>query len=132
MTDRFEECRFYAELIYTDNLGFRSEVSSHKMQSWKRRYRQKLKEAQGADPLALSFREGRKIYSREDEYGEYFTEFVFLRGTWTDEDLDELAKEEWISICSSYDCTGQVFTSGMDFVRTPDGVIWKHRKGLDV
>lgn len=126
-----EYCRFLAEMIYTDNLVPRREVPPHRMISYKRKYRSELREQQKDDPLAVSFRDGRKLVRYSDD-GESMTEYQMLPGEWTDEELDNLANEEWITINSPYDCTGHRFTWRIDFVRTPAGVVYIHGTGLDV
>ena len=59
---------------------------------------------------------------------------VFFPGErWTDEEKAEFVEENWI-YCrpSQYDCTGQIFTTGIDCFNVPSGVVVYIREAMDV
>lgn len=71
-----------------------------------------------------------------DENGEGLTEYGFLPdrfNNWTDEDLEEYFDSCWVRIYSPYDCTGKLFTCGIDWHRNPCGRIsYQHHLALDI
>lgn len=59
---------------------------------------------------------------------------VFFPGErWTDEEKAEFVDENWTHcIPSQYDCTGQIFTTGIDCFNVPSGVVVYIREAMDV
>lgn len=98
----------------------------------KREYRAKAKRFH--DPLAKPLtEEPRTWYDPERDY-ESMSEYGIdpSLSDMTDDELREYFEEQEIHINSPYDCTGKIFTRWISWKRTPAGVSWVHRKGLDV
>ena len=85
------------------------------------------------DPLAKPLTEAPRTRQDPDDW-ESMTEYGIDPGLsdYTDDELREFFAEQEIRILSPYDCTGKVFTRWITWKRTPVGVSWIHRKGLDV
>lgn len=74
-----------------------------------------------------------RTFFPDPESGEWWKEYCIVTDQqFTDEELDEIIRENWISNCSPYDCTGKVFTSSLTAVRVPCGTLFIHCKGIDV
>ena len=96
--------------------------------------------AEKIDPLTIPLRRTMKeaftlpwrtIYP-DDSY-EWWREYCIVTDAQlTDEELDELIKEQTIHINSPYDCTGKVFTSSLTATRMPCGILFIHTKAVDV
>lgn len=85
------------------------------------------------DSLSRSLREEpRFCYPYED--GETVIEYGFLPGdnNYTEEDLKEIIDDMWMEINSPYDCTGKWFSISIRFKKTPVGIAYVHKKGMDV
>lgn len=97
--------------------------------------------AESVDPLTIPIRRTfkemftlpwRTVFPGKDCW-DYWKEFCIVTDTeFTDEELDELIRENWIHINSPYDCTGRVFTSHLSAIRIPCGTLFIHCKGVDV
>lgn len=61
-----------------------------------------------------------------------FTIKKFFPYFFNDEEKQEFINDYWVSVNSSYDCTGQVFTMGIDFYKVQNGTWVYHHKALDV
>lgn len=97
----------------------------------KRQYRAKAKCFH--DPLAKPLTEASRTRQDPNDW-ESMTEYGIDPGLsdYTDDELREFFEEQEICILSPYDCTGKVFTRWISWSRTPAGVAFIHRKGLDV
>jgi len=111
------------------------DYANEKIKEYKREYRKKLK-GKWSDNF---------LYPGEDctGYGEivgccwrYDSGWrkVFFKGEhWTKEEMQEFIDDNWVEYRPSpYDCTGQLFTCGIDCFNVPSGVVCYIREALDV
>ena len=66
---------------------------------------------------------------------ESWTEYGFIKESeqWNEQDIQEWKKEEWIRICSPYDCTGKPCTMWISTHKNPCGLVsFIHKKALDL
>jgi len=124
--DRFEFPRMLLRMIREDYKGMKANPNLIRL------YRQELKKVQGEDPLRISLMNGAVRIRWGREWDEGPTEYRILKGQWTDEEIMEAIEEEWETIRSPYDCTGRMFTADIHAAQTPVGVVWIHRRGVDV
>ena len=108
----------------------------------KRRVRRSLKAIR--DPLARSLRDHTLAEAFNDpcawrtgrrgpDDDESITDYVIVRDDGlTDDDMADVERELRLDICSSYDCTGRLFTAYFAWKRLPCGMAIVHRKCLDV
>lgn len=83
----------------------------------------------------FSLQEDTRIHCDDNEYGDSFREYGFIKGSenWSDEDIKYWIDSEWIDIRSPYDCTGKIFTAYIGYHRNPNGIIsFIHCKSLDI
>lgn len=57
---------------------------------------------------------------------------IFADNGYSDEDIEEILKDEWVEIHSPYDCTGKPFTHYVHWKRCPAGIAVVVCMGLDV
>jgi len=98
-------------------------------------YKKEYKRTHPAKPELTSLLEDTRIRYDGDDYGDGFVEYGFIPNSedWTDEDIREFKQSIRRYVTSPYDCSGQVFTYGIDCHRNPNGLIsCCHYMGIDV
>lgn len=126
--DRFEDARFYLLCMNDKELIAKNPAGIERI---KKKYRETLSRVQKEDCLKNSIVNGcSRFYFHED--GEGFTEYRILNGFYTPHEIQELVDKSWTTISSPYDCTGRLFTAYIHARQTPVGLVWIHRKRLDV
>lgn len=127
--DRFDDARFYLHCMSDRELIEKNPAGLAKI---KRIYRDVLARVQKDDHLRRSSLVNGFVHRRYDEDGEGLTEYRILKGFYTPHEIQELVDEAWITINSPYGCTGRLFTVDIHAKQTPVGLVWIHRKGVDV
>ena len=99
----------------------------------KREYRKKLKERHDLYYRPYGRKPAGVITASGGEY-EYGWMKVFFEGEhWADEEKQEFIEDNWEHyIPSQYDCTGQVFTTGIYVFNVPRGVVVYIKEAMDV
>lgn len=128
MYDRFEGARFYLSCIRDPDFTAENPQAVAKLKKY---YRGLLKNIQKDDPLSVPLTSG-AIRHRWGESGENLTEYCIRKGQFTPYEVGLMVDSAWMKIYSPYDCTGRLFTEGIHARQTPVGLVWIHRKGIDV
>ena len=118
-----------SEFKVDDRAGAMKKAKEH-LDKAKRKYRDHLK-LQGNnhyENYANGF-----IINGGGEFDYQWMKVFFPGEKWTDEEKAEFVEENWI-YCrpSQYDCTGQIFTTGIDCFNVPRGVVVYIREAMDV
>lgn len=75
---------------------------------------------------------GFKLISCDTRYGVYCTYKKFFEEYFTEDEKKEIKDEMWIHCMpSQYDCTGQTFTTSIQFFETPRGTWVYHFTAVD-
>lgn len=94
----------------------------------KREYRKELK--RDAEPRRIC---GGIVVNGGGDWDSRWTKVFFPGETWTDEEKDQFVAAVWIPYrWTDYDCTGQLFTQGVEVFNVPSGVVAYIMEGLDV
>lgn len=94
----------------------------------KREYRKELK--RDAEPRRIC---GGIVVNGGGDWDSRWTKVFFPGETWTDEEKDQFVAAVWIPYrWTDYDCTGQLFTQGVEVFNVPSGVVAYIMETLDV
>ena len=126
--DRFEDARFFLLCMNDKDLIAKNPAGVARI---KKKYRETLARVQKEDYLKNSITNGCPRFCLSED-GESITEYRIRKGFYTPHEIQELVDQSWTAINSPYDCTGKLFTVYIHARQTPVGLVWIHRKGLDV
>lgn len=95
----------------------------------KRKYRAELRRRNGKKYLYDNYGE---IVNGGGDFDGCWQKIFFPGECWTEEEKKEFIEENWHHYRPTfYDCTGQIFTIGIDVFNVPNGVVAYIREAID-
>lgn len=92
-----------------------------------RKYKRKIRDDRETE-TALPY----EVINGGGGYDSLWEKRLYKGEKWTAEEMEQYKRDEWMHICSPYDCTGRLFTEAIEVFNTPMGVVAYHFTGLDI
>lgn len=120
--------RMYYEEIREMEQFQRENGSTEAMDKMLLKYKQKVREASRETETDLPY----EVINGGGGYDSLWEKRLYKGEKWTAEEMEQYKRDEWMHICSPYDCTGRLFTEAIEVFNTPMGVVAYHFTGMDV
>lgn len=62
----------------------------------------------------------------------FWDKTLFPGQKWSKEEIDDYIRENWMHVRSPWDCSGEIFTRGIEVFNSPSGVIVYHFMSIDI